>query len=126
MSTPLLFFFFNDTATTEIYTLSLHDALPISLGMTKAIPNPLLVMRLARWIRESKPDVIHTWMYHANLIGTLAARMAGNVPVVWAIHHNAFDPRVDKRRTMLVNRACALLSRKFADQIVFCSEASLR
>src|SRR2546429_6259836 len=27
----LYFFFFNDTATTEIYTLSLHDALPISL-----------------------------------------------------------------------------------------------
>src|SRR2546427_11767736 len=26
---PSLFFFFNDTATTEIYTLSLHDALPI-------------------------------------------------------------------------------------------------
>src|SRR6266403_4532690 len=28
------FFFFNDTATTEIYTLSLHDALPISPGPT--------------------------------------------------------------------------------------------
>src|ERR1039458_7819004 len=27
-----IFFFFNDTATTEIYTLSLHDALPISVG----------------------------------------------------------------------------------------------
>src|SRR3712207_7627974 len=27
-----MFFFFNDTATTEIYTLSLHDALPISSG----------------------------------------------------------------------------------------------
>src|SRR3989442_15222096 len=27
------FFFFNDTATTEIYTLSLHDALPISTGV---------------------------------------------------------------------------------------------
>src|SRR2546430_16820914 len=27
-----MFFFFNDTATTEIYTLSLHDALPISLS----------------------------------------------------------------------------------------------
>src|SRR5258708_29079849 len=27
---PSVFFFFNDTATTEIYTLSLHDALPIS------------------------------------------------------------------------------------------------
>src|SRR2546430_8918063 len=30
LSTVLVFFFFNDTATTEIYTLSLHDALPIS------------------------------------------------------------------------------------------------
>src|SRR3990170_7308428 len=37
------FFFFNDTATTEIYTLSLHDALPISRGSpprysTTAVP----------------------------------------------------------------------------------------
>src|SRR3712207_9065162 len=32
----LLFFFFNDTATTEIYTLSLHDALPISWRGTAA------------------------------------------------------------------------------------------
>src|SRR3712207_6984253 len=30
----LMFFFFNDTATTEIYTLSLHDALPISRAET--------------------------------------------------------------------------------------------
>src|SRR2546430_17632440 len=32
----LLFFFFNDTATTEIYTLSLHDALPIYIGDDEA------------------------------------------------------------------------------------------
>src|SRR2546421_12865405 len=30
------FFFFNDTATTEIYTLSLHDALPISCSLSMA------------------------------------------------------------------------------------------
>src|SRR3989454_9865635 len=36
----LLFFFFNDTATTEIYTLSLHDALPISpLGLRRVRRN---------------------------------------------------------------------------------------
>src|SRR5256885_8286928 len=33
------FFFFNDTATTEIYTLSLHDALPISFRRTELDPN---------------------------------------------------------------------------------------
>src|SRR3712207_8861630 len=34
------FFFFNDTATTEIYTLSLHDALPIYGRRPQAIPRP--------------------------------------------------------------------------------------
>src|SRR2546422_4213125 len=37
----LLFFFFNDTATTEIYTLSLHDALPIyELGLAEQAAEP--------------------------------------------------------------------------------------
>src|SRR5574337_2203624 len=34
----LVLFFFNDTATTEIYTLSLHDALPISLEILEHLP----------------------------------------------------------------------------------------
>src|SRR5258707_6785213 len=33
----LFFFFFNDTATTEIYTLSLHDALPISVAALRIL-----------------------------------------------------------------------------------------
>src|SRR5579871_7042958 len=37
-----LFFFFNDTATTEIYTLSLHDALPIALVRGTAVDAQLL------------------------------------------------------------------------------------
>src|SRR2546427_10625555 len=40
-SLPLsIFFFFNDTATTEIYTLSLHDALPILAGGPPVDPEP--------------------------------------------------------------------------------------
>src|SRR2546430_8256829 len=38
-----VFFFFNDTATTEIYTLSLHDALPISADLPP--PDPLCARR---------------------------------------------------------------------------------
>src|SRR5256885_15101375 len=41
-----LFFFFNDTATTEIYTLSLHDALPISAFAT--LPHRVPVRRQGR------------------------------------------------------------------------------
>src|SRR3712207_7910218 len=36
-------FFFNDTATTEIYTLSLHDALPICPGVIRDVPPPRAV-----------------------------------------------------------------------------------
>src|SRR2546426_2141897 len=37
----MFFFFFNDTATTEIYTLSLHDALPISATRRRCLCRPL-------------------------------------------------------------------------------------
>src|SRR2546430_9259061 len=36
----LFVFFFNDTATTEIYTLSLHDALPIWVRLSRPVPVP--------------------------------------------------------------------------------------
>src|SRR5260370_37001579 len=42
----LSFFFFNDTATTEIYTLSLHDALPISSRWQRTISRKRLRIRL--------------------------------------------------------------------------------
>ena len=42
----LLIFFFNDTATTEIYTLSLHDALPILVGIDGTVYHPLEVPQL--------------------------------------------------------------------------------
>src|SRR2546429_6157555 len=49
----LIFFFFNDTATTEIYTLSLHDALPICVDALPPSPmNPwvkLPVLRTNVW-----------------------------------------------------------------------------
>src|SRR6266536_6651802 len=54
------FFFFNDTATTEIYTLSLHDALPISHGRYPPPPPTARSMRAAarpaaRWPARGFP-----------------------------------------------------------------------
>ena len=51
-----LFFFFNDTATTEIYTLSLHDALPILElveNLKKLVPeNQVLSQSALRWVLD--------------------------------------------------------------------------
>src|SRR6266404_6598339 len=53
LSDVLLFFFFNDTATTDIYTLSLHDALPIDPdcpGHTKTkSPETEVTIALPKW-----------------------------------------------------------------------------
>src|SRR5258708_15762933 len=55
----LLFFFFNDTATTEIYTLSLHDALPISIEKPRRLLfGELLESRVdARFDRTGTQDL---------------------------------------------------------------------
>src|SRR2546428_14188380 len=55
-----VFFFFNDTATTEIYTLSLHDALPI-------FPNCALVRGSHRGAAENEPRCESKW---SQLIGS--------------------------------------------------------
>src|SRR5215475_1574976 len=48
-----VFFFFNDTATTEIYTLSLHDALPISTAL-----DLLGVKRIAHGVRAIESEAL--------------------------------------------------------------------
>src|SRR6266540_6841726 len=55
----LFFFFFNDTATTEIYTLSLHDALPIFLALSRfatALRLPMDHPSAFRVIAEGEED----------------------------------------------------------------------
>src|SRR5947208_12354275 len=52
------FFFFNDTATTEIYTLSLHDALPISLSecLHSIFPHSLQIRRAGTVTSRSRSE----------------------------------------------------------------------
>ena len=58
----VVFFFFNDTATTEIYTLSLHDALPISfltltssfMQISQKLAKSVLWGGLGRWEEEGR------------------------------------------------------------------------
>jgi len=97
-----------------------------ALGMKRGIPNPFPAIRLARWIRSSKPHVVQTWMYHANLVGGLAAHFAGDVSLVWGIHHSDFDLRRNKRLTIWTAKACSLMSPWMPKCVVFCSQSALR
>src|SRR2546428_5235230 len=58
------FFFFNDTATTEIYTLSLHDALPICCSVSPG--HPVEIRRHAKRLRLRKDELLP----RANAVGS--------------------------------------------------------
>lgn len=73
------------------------------------------VGRLARVVREFAPDVVQTWLYHADLIGLLAARLASRLgrtfPVAWNIRCSDMDFSRYRMATRLTVRLLALLSR---------------
>lgn len=83
-------------------------------------PGPLV--RFAAWLRRDRFDVIQTWMYHADLVGGLAAKLAGKIPVAWGIRQSNLDPGHNKRATLWIVQLCARLSRWLPARIVCCSE----
>ncbi|MCD6419932.1 MAG: glycosyltransferase [Synergistetes bacterium] len=98
----------------------------LSLGMKRGVPSLAGVVKLARFLRDWQPDIVQTWMYHADLIGGVIAKIMGRIHVVWGIHHSNLDIDVIKRRTVLVAKLCAWLSRWVPDKIICCSNASLK
>jgi glycosyltransferase involved in cell wall biosynthesis len=81
-------------------------------------------IRLVRRLRALKPDVVHTWMYHADLLGGLAARLAGIGAIGWCIRHSNLDRDKTKASTRAVVAACAWISGRVPDRILCCSEVA--
>ncbi len=96
-----------------------------ALGMRTGCFSPVKFLRLVYMLRELNPDAIHTWMYHADLLGGLAARLAGVRTVGWAIRHSNFSSSHNKRSTLWVMKACSLLSDRIPRKILCCSRVAM-
>lgn len=95
-----------------------------SAGMRPGVPSSLAFFRLVRRLKTLKPHVVHTWMYHANLLGGLAARLAGVPTIGWAIRNSYLDRDKLKLSTRVVIGAGARLSRWVPDRILSNSEVA--
>ncbi|MBN1428635.1 MAG: glycosyltransferase [Anaerolineae bacterium] len=82
-----------------------------ALGMRPGVPDPRGLARLANLLRREKPDILQTWLYHADLLGTIASRLT-HVPVLyWNIRCSDMDMRRYSKLSLLVLRILARLSR---------------
>ena len=97
-----------------------------ALGMRRGLPTPWHLLPLVRLLRRARPDVIQTWMYHADLFGGVAGRLAGRIPVVWGIHHTRLERESTPAGTLWTARVNARLSHRLPARIVCCSEATRR
>lgn len=93
----------------------------LALGMNPGLPDPLKVLRLVSCLRKIRPNLLQTWMYHADLLGALAARLAGCRRVAWGLRNCNLDELLTKRSTLMVVKACASLSSWLPTRILSCS-----
>jgi glycosyltransferase involved in cell wall biosynthesis len=84
------------------------------------------LFKLFRILKLLKPDVVQTWMYHADLVGGVIARLAGIRAISWGIRHANLDPAHNSGGTLRVVRLCAFLSSLVPRQIVSCSAQATR
>ncbi|MBE0469909.1 MAG: glycosyltransferase [Methyloprofundus sp.] len=77
--------------------------------------------QLFKLLKHHKPDVVQTWMYHADLIGGIFAKFAGIKKVFWNVRHTTLEPGKSKRSTILIAKACAFVSGWIPKKIVYCA-----
>lgn len=59
-----------------------------SLGMEKGSVRFASIFRLMKIMRAEKPDVVQTWLYHADLIGLIAAKLTGKKRLAWNLRRS--------------------------------------
>lgn len=95
------------------------------LDMPKGRINFKGVWSLWKLLRRSKPDVVQTWMYHADLIGGIAARVAGIKNVCWGIRNSTLVPGLTSKTTILIARLCAMASYIVPHRMVTCAQKAM-
>jgi glycosyltransferase involved in cell wall biosynthesis len=94
----------------------------VALGIGSAADAPSALWRLVRLIRQFQPDVLQTWLYHADLVGTVAGTIARVPNIVWNIRCAELDPRDHPRSLPALLRVLAFASR--CPSTIICNSAA--
>ncbi len=108
--------------TTRIQALNIAV---FSLGMRLGMPNPQGLLRLVHFLRKESPQILQTWLYHADLLGLLAGSLTRGPAVVWNVRCSHMDMSKYSILSALVVQVLARLS-AFPKAVVVNSETGRR
>ena len=69
-------------------------------------------------IKKYNPEIVHSWLYHSNLIGGLSAKLMSVKKIYWSIHH---DYEFSSKRMQLELKILGLMSYFIPNKVVYCS-----
>ena len=95
-----------------------------TLGMPAGRLAPGGLWRMYKLLRELAPDVVQTWMYHADLVGGVVARLAGIRAVSWGIRNSGANLEMGSSSARAVARLCSWLSGRVPGVIVACARSA--
>ncbi len=95
-----------------------------ALGLRNIFFTPYIFFKLLRLIRLSNPDVVQCWMYYADLLGGVAAKVLGTKKIFWGVRNSQFDSggSIFKR---VVRFICASLSAYIPTRIICVADSAL-
>lgn len=79
------------------------------------------LIKLYKLLKELTPDIVQTWMYHADLIGGVVARLAGIKNIYWNIRHSTLEKGLSSKSTIYVAKTCAFFSHFIPKSIICCA-----
>ncbi|MBU0911561.1 MAG: glycosyltransferase [Gammaproteobacteria bacterium] len=94
-----------------------------ALNMNGALSFPIALFRLIQIFKATTPDVIQSWMYHADLLAGIAARICGIKNIVWGVRGT--NPPIGNKQTFFIMKMCAFLSRVIPKKIIYVSQSAL-
>ena len=98
----------------------------LPLGLSKnLLSNIPKLYNLYIQIKRYSPDIVHTWMYHADLIGGLISKAAGVRCIIWCIRNSNLSFTSTKLSTRIVLCICSKISYFIPTKIVCCSRKAI-
>lgn len=84
------------------------------------------LIKLKNIIKKEDPQVVQTWMSHADLLGGLIAKSLGYNNIIWNIRHSKLTYRISNIKTNTVILTCMALSKIIPKKIICCSEKTFQ